>query len=81
MMEAPRSDSTKGIGRVAGVHNSDLPPKLGKPAERALAAAGIHRLADLTTWTERDLAALHGVGPTAITKLRAALAERNQTFA
>ncbi|WP_063047406.1 DNA-binding protein [Nocardia pseudovaccinii] len=61
--------------------DSDLPAKLGKPAERALAAAGIHRLADLTAWTERDLAALHGVGPTAIAELRAASAESNQSFA
>jgi len=80
-MRAPRSDSMGGGGRVPDRPDSDLPAKLGKPAERALAAAGIHRLADLTTWTERDLAALHGVGPTAITKLRAALAEHNQTFA
>ncbi|MFE9578766.1 hypothetical protein ACFYO1_20445 [Nocardia sp. NPDC006044] len=61
--------------------DSDLPGKLGKPAERALAAAGIRDLDDLTSWTERDLAALHGVGPIAVTKLRAALAARNQTFA
>ncbi|MEV5839977.1 DNA-binding protein [Nocardia sp. NPDC052112] len=61
--------------------DTDLPAKLGKPAERALAAAGIHRLADLTAWTERDLAALHGVGPTAVAKLRTALAEHGQSFA
>ncbi|MEV4126481.1 DNA-binding protein [Nocardia sp. NPDC049707] len=60
---------------------TDLPAELGKPAERALAAAGIQRLADLTAWTERDLAALHGVGPTAIAELRTALAERDQSFA
>ncbi|MEV0296750.1 DNA-binding protein [Nocardia sp. NPDC050710] len=60
---------------------SDLPPKLGRPAERALAAAGITTLADLTTRTERDVAALHGVGPTAVVKLRAALAEHDQSFA
>jgi hypothetical protein len=63
------------------VPDTDLPAKLGKPAERALSAAGIHRLADLTAWTERDLAALHGVGPTALAKLRTALAERGQSFA
>ncbi|WP_240772421.1 hypothetical protein [Nocardia sp. CS682] len=60
---------------------SDLPAKLGKPAERALAAAGIRQLADLTAWTERDLAALHGVGPTSIDKFRAALAAAGRTFA
>lgn len=61
--------------------DSELPGGLGKPAERALAAAGIRHLDDLTARTERDLAALHGVGPTAVTKLRDALAARNQTFA
>ncbi|MGY4101056.1 hypothetical protein ACW2Q0_16095 [Nocardia sp. R16R-3T] len=63
------------------ISDTDLPAELGKPAERALAAAGIHRLADLSAWTERDLVALHGVGPTAIAELRTALAERDQSFA
>ncbi|MET8873436.1 DNA-binding protein [Nocardia sp. NPDC004604] len=61
--------------------DSDLPAKLGKPAERALAAAGIQHLSDLTSWTERDVAALHGVGPAAIAELRTALAERGKSFA
>ncbi|MFI9401586.1 hypothetical protein [Nocardia sp. NPDC052316] len=60
---------------------SDLPAKLGKPAERALAAAGICHLDDLASWTERDLAALHGVGPAAIGRLRAALAADGRTLA
>ncbi|WP_225732408.1 MULTISPECIES: DNA-binding protein [unclassified Nocardia] len=60
---------------------SDLPVKLSRPARRALDAAGIRCLADLTTWTERDLAALHGIGPTAVDALRAALAERGLNFA
>lgn len=69
------------LRQYGAVPETDLPAKLGKPAERALAAAGIQRLADLTAWTERDVAALHGVGPTAIGKLRTALAERDQSFA
>jgi hypothetical protein len=60
--------------------DSDLPAKLSRPAQRALAAAGIQCLSDLTTWTERDLAALHGIGPNAITALRAALADSGRSF-
>lgn len=50
--------------------------KLSKPAQRALANAGIVRFADLARWTERDVAALHGIGPTAFPELRAGLAAR-----
>jgi hypothetical protein len=57
-----------------------LPADLSQPALRALTGAGIHRLADVAPWTERDLAALHGVGPKAIRSLRAALAERGLSF-
>jgi uncharacterized protein YdhG (YjbR/CyaY superfamily) len=41
-------------------------PNIGAPATRALAHAGITSLADVASWTERDLLALHGVGPKAI---------------
>lgn len=50
---------------------SDL-PSIGRPARAALAGAGVTRRADLATWTERDLLALHGVGPKAIRLLREA---------
>ena len=60
---------------------NDLPEKLGAPAERALAAAGYTRLEQFTQVTEAEIKRLHGVGPTAITKLRAALAERGLSFA
>lgn len=46
------------------------------PARRALERAGILSLEVLSGWTERDLAALHGMGPNAIGKLKAALEER-----
>lgn len=60
---------------------SDLPPKLGKPAERALANAGIRRLVDLTKFSEVEIKRLHGVGPTAINKLRSALVAKGLSFA
>lgn len=52
-----------------------LPPGIGRPATRALTLAGYARLADLRGVPERDLLALHGVGPKAVRLLAAALAE------
>lgn len=53
----------------------DLPP-IGRPAARALAAAGVTRLEQLQQLRAEDLLALHGVGPKAVSRLRAALADR-----
>lgn len=58
----------------------DLPPGLGKPALRALTAAGYTRLDLLTKITEADLKKLHGMGPKAIGILRAELAARGLSF-
>ncbi|MDQ3225708.1 MAG: DNA-binding protein [Chloroflexota bacterium] len=54
---------------------------MGKPATRALHAAGYTRLDQLVTVTERELLALHGMGPKAIGILRAALHARGRSFA
>lgn len=55
-------------------------PKVGAPALRALANAGIRRLADLCEWTEADLLRLHGMGPKAISPLKAAMKKANVQF-
>ncbi len=60
---------------------SGLPSGLGRPALRALAAAGYSRLEQLTSVKERDLRKLHGMGPKAIALIREALAARGQSFA
>lgn len=59
----------------------DLPRGIGAPASRALAAAGITRLQQLTSISEAELLRLHGVGPKAIRLLREALSERRLKFA
>lgn len=59
----------------------DLPAGIGNPARRALATIGVVRLEQLTAIRDRDLLALHGVGPKAIRVLRDALAERGLAFA
>ncbi|MGY1771511.1 DNA-binding protein [Blastococcus sp. SYSU D00813] len=58
----------------------DLPRGIGRPATGALLHAGYSRLDQLAGVPERELAALHGVGPKAIRLLREALAERGLTL-
>ena len=48
-------------------------PKLSAPADRALASVGIECIEDLSRLTEEELAALHGMGPNAIGKLKEAM--------
>jgi DNA-directed RNA polymerase alpha subunit len=55
--------------------------ELAKPAQRALAGAGIVRLEQLTGMIESDLLKLHGMGPKALETLRRALAARGLSFA
>jgi predicted flap endonuclease-1-like 5' DNA nuclease len=50
--------------------------KLSRPAQRALAAAGIVSFADLSKWTRKDVAALHGIGPKSLVELDPAMAVR-----
>ena len=56
-------------------------PKISQPALRALAAAGIQRLEQLTGHSEKEILQLHGMGPKALGILRQALAERGLAFA
>ena len=60
---------------------ADNLPKLSAPARRALAAAGIQRLEQLTTVREAEIAQLHGIGPNALQQLRRALAANGLSFA
>lgn len=59
---------------------SDL-PRVAAPARRALTNAGVTTLAALAERTEREIAALHGMGPKALGTLREALAVHSLTFA
>jgi hypothetical protein len=55
-------------------------PKLSAPARRALAGAGYTHLDQLTQVSESDVEKLHGMGPTAIAALSAALDQRGLSF-
>lgn len=58
----------------------DLPRSIGRPATRALGAAGITTLAGVAEHSAREIGALHGVGPKAVRLLGEALAERDLRF-
>jgi hypothetical protein len=61
--------------------DDDIPTEIGRPALRALAAAGYTHLDELAEVGEAELHRLHGVGPKAVERLRQALAERGLSFA
>ncbi|MFZ2241952.1 MAG: hypothetical protein WAV90_20745 [Gordonia amarae] len=56
--------------------DTEFPRTMGKVAPRELAVNGITRFDQLPQWSERELLAIHGVGPKAIRILREELAAR-----
>lgn len=53
---------------------------LSAPARRALENASIKSLNKLSSYTEKDILSLHGMGPSTLPKLRAALKEAGLSF-
>ncbi|MDQ3942317.1 MAG: DNA-binding protein [Actinomycetota bacterium] len=60
---------------------SNLPPGLSRPAQRALTNAGYRRLDQLTRVSRAEVEGLHGVGPKALAQLRHALDANGLSFA
>ena len=60
---------------------TQLPPGLSQPAQRALAGAGIRSIEQLSQFSEDEVKRLHGIGPRAIDLLRTALADKGLAFA
>ena len=69
---APQNNEGPGFGFPAG---------LAQPAIRALTGAGYTLLDQLAAVSEADLLKLHGMGPKAISILRAALKAKGLSFA
>ncbi|MGE6664164.1 RNA polymerase alpha subunit C-terminal domain-containing protein [Paenibacillus xylanexedens] len=53
---------------------------LSAPARRALENEGIRTLLQLAEYTEKEILKLHGIGPSAMPKLRNALEEEGLSF-
>lgn len=72
---------------VTRVSTRDVPaqigdlPRIGRPANSALLQVGITTLEQVAALGRTRLAALHGVGPKAITLLAEAIRERGLEFA
>lgn len=77
---APATLRTEYDRAASGEVSTDL-PAIGRPATRALAAAGITSLDQVATRSEAELLALHGVGPRAVRILVESLTARGQTLA
>jgi hypothetical protein len=57
------------------------PNGIGRPAQRALANAGIDDLMALAKRRQAEVAALHGMGPKALGVLKEAMAAKGLSFA
>lgn len=55
--------------------------RLSAPARRALEGKGINSVAALSRFTEKEILALHGIGPSSLPLLRAALEAEGLHFA
>jgi DNA-directed RNA polymerase alpha subunit len=53
---------------------------LSSPARRALENNGITNLEQLSTYTEKEILQLHGMGPASLPKLRNALEDEGLSF-
>ncbi len=83
---SPRGQAVVDAGLPAPRERAPRPegtplPRIGAPATRALRNVGIINLEQVAELGEAELAAMHGVGPIAIDRLREALAERGSGFA
>jgi DNA-directed RNA polymerase alpha subunit len=65
--------------QVSAIPDDDF-ASLSKPAQRALAGAGIHSLRELAGFSEAEIGKLHGMGPKSLSQLRAALKGKGLAF-
>ena len=79
LMRSPRKRAA--ANRRTEAIQAAFPAGLARPALRALAAAGCTGLDDLQRISESELAALHGMGPKALSLLRSEMREHGLKFA
>jgi predicted flap endonuclease-1-like 5' DNA nuclease len=74
---AMAEERMKGVVEPAGPSNL---PNIGRPATSALAQIGVRNVIQLAGYSEREILALHGVGPKAIRILRPVMDEMGVAF-
>jgi hypothetical protein len=78
-MGTSKKEIASSAGAIATA-KTPFPKGLAQPALRALASAGYENLEQLSSATEASLLALHGFGPNALAKLRAAFQDLELSF-
>lgn len=68
------------ICEIAQKPNEGFLAELSAPARRALEGASIETLEKLSSYTEKDILKLHGMGKASLPKLRDLLATEGLTF-
>ncbi|WP_425590545.1 DNA-directed RNA polymerase subunit alpha C-terminal domain-containing protein [Fictibacillus enclensis] len=66
--------------KLAQTIEEQFPPKMAKPAQRALAGAGITSYQELSKHSEEKVSKLHGMGPKAMNQLKEALEKLGLNF-
>ena len=67
-------------GYYKGQYNLEFLQELSAPAQRALLSAKITTLQKLSTFSEKEILELHGIGPKSIPTLKHALNEKRLEF-
>lgn len=62
------------------VPKSSFLSKLSSPARSALVHEGINTLQELSTYTEKEILKIHGIGPASMPTMRTLLAEEGLSF-
>lgn len=65
---------------VNTMQQSPFPKGVAAPAIRALASVGVTKVEQLTKFTEKEIALLHGMGPKALGILKQTLKEKGLHF-
>ena len=84
---SPRGEAVVDAGlptprvRAPRQQGTPLPRSIGAPATRALREVGVTTVEQVATHSAAGLAAIHGVGPIAIARLREAMAEQGLAYA
>ena len=84
---SPRGEAVVDAGlptprvRAPRQQGTPLPRSIGAPATRALREVGVTTVEQVATRSAAGLAAIHGVGPIAIARLREAMAEQGLAYA
>jgi hypothetical protein len=76
--------TSAGQERIGGVMVAEekgrWPKGMGAPAGNALEALGVTSLDEVTRFSEKELLAIHGIGPKAVAVIKAALQEQGKSL-